>query len=180
MLRSSRNGFLSVGAGAALFAVCTLLPSRARADTAIAGDLDWTLPINSNADSGGGFGIRLGQHIHFPMLALTPELGFTYAGFGGDFGPKVYRGVAGLRIGVGEILRPGVYAHLGVGRMELDTPGPDFSHTAFTYDAGGFIDLTLLPVLNIGVHAAYNRLNGSDTGDAFEWATVGAHAALIF
>jgi hypothetical protein len=149
-----------------------------RADTAIAGDLDYAAPIDSVANAGGGFGIRLGQQLDVSPLVLTPELAFTYHGFSGDFAPAVYRGTAGLRLGVGEVIRPGIFGHLGIGRMTVDSPGPDLSHTAFTWDAGVFLDLTVLPLLNIGVHGAFNHLNGDVS--SFEWVTVGAHAALVF
>lgn len=172
----------ALAAGAAV-AACSLAAPSARADTVIAADLDFVVPINDESEdisSGAGFGIRVGQQLDVPALVLTPELGFTYAGF--DGGVKAYRGVAGLRLGVGEILRPGVFAHAGIGRLSVDVPSgvPDPSHTAFTFDAGAFLDFTLLPFLNIGAHAAYNRQAGSDELDAFQWASLGAHAALVF
>jgi hypothetical protein len=155
----------------------TFAAAPAQAATAIAGDLDYALPLDSDeADSGGGFAIRIGQQVRLPLIALTPEIGFTYASF--SEGPTAYRGIAGLRLGVGEVLRPGVFAHLGIGRLSLPDPLP--SHTAFSYDAGVFLDFTLLPLLDIGVHGAYNRVNGKDEVSAFEWVTLGAHAALIF
>jgi hypothetical protein len=48
-----------------------------------------------------------------------------------------------------------------IGRFEIDVPalsGIDLSRNAFTFDAGAFLDFTLLPILNLGVHAAYNHL----------------------
>jgi hypothetical protein len=168
----------SVSVAILLVVAFTTQPSRA--DTAIAADLDYAIPVDSNADTGAGFGIRVGPQFHVPLLVLTPELAFTYHGFAGDFGPRVYRGTAGLRVGVGEVIRPGVFAHLGVGRMTADSPVVDAAHTAFTYDAGIFLDFTLLPLLNIGVHAAYNHLNGESTSANFQWVTLGAHAALVF
>jgi hypothetical protein len=149
-----------------------------RADTAIAGDLDYAAPIDSNANAGGGFGIRLGQQLDVSPVVLTPELAFTYHGFSGDFAPRVYRGAAGLRLGVGKVIRPGAFGHLGIGHMAVDSPGPDLSHTAFTWDAGVFLDLVVLPLLSIGVHGAFNHLNGDVS--SFQWVTVGAHAALVF
>jgi hypothetical protein len=185
---SARHGFLGgallrrVAAGAALVATLGCV-ERARADTVIAADLDFVVPINDESEdisSGAGFGVRLGHQLDAPAVVLTPEIGFTYAGF--DGGVKAYRGVGGLRLGVGEVLRPGVFAHAGIGRLSVDVPSgvPDPSHTAFTFDAGAFLDFTLLPFLNIGAHAAYNRQSGSDELDAFQWASLGAHAALVF
>jgi hypothetical protein len=172
---------LAVSAG--LLGALLLLPAQALAEPTVAADLDYVIPIDeSDVSSGGGFGIRLGQHLHMPGLVLTPEIGFNYAKFGDDVAPKVYRGTGGLRLGVGEIFRPGVFAHAGIGRITVDVPSgvPDPSHTAFTYDVGAFFDFTLLPFLNIGVHGAYSRLSGNDDMEAFDWATLGAHAALVF
>lgn len=181
-LRYGRPSCLRYGIVAALSTIAVLSAEPARAETVIAGDLDYVIAINEepDVDSGGGFGVRLGQQLDVPALVLTPEIGFTYASFGGD--AKVYRGIAGLRLGVGEILRPGVFAHAGIGRISVDVPSgiTDPSHTAFTFDAGAFLEFTLIPILNIGVHAAYNRQNGNDEMDAFQWATLGAHAALVF
>jgi hypothetical protein len=156
-------------------------PDVARAETAIAVDLDAIVPVDPDEiDSGPGFAIRLGQQIHLPMVALTPELGFNWGTFGD--GPSVYRGIAGLRLGVGELFRLGVFAHIGFGHMSYDGPGPfDYSHTGLTFDGGAFLDLTLLPLLDIGVHLAYNRLNGDEEELAPDvgWMTFGAHVALI-
>lgn len=171
------------GTAGLAIAACLSCVEPARADTVVAADLDWVVPINDDSEeisSGIGFGVRLGHQLDVPALVLTPEIGFTYAGF--DGGVKAYRGVGGLRLGVGEILRPGVFAHAGIGRLSVDVPEgvPDPSHTAFTFDAGAFLDFTLLPFVNIGAHAAYNRQAGSDELDAFQWASLGAHAALVF
>src|SRR6185503_9589889 len=84
-----------------------------RSKTVIGADFDLAFPIESSGNTGGGLGIRLGQQWHFPFIALTPEIGFTYHGFSGDFGPKSYRGIAGARLGIGEIIRIGPYAHAG-------------------------------------------------------------------
>lgn len=182
-LRAHRAALRALMALVPVFSSIFLVARSAAAETTIAGDLDYAIPIDANAtDSGPGFGIRLGQQLHMPLIALTPEIGFTWAHFGGDFDPTVYRGLAGLRLGVGEILRPGVYAHAGIGHLSWDAPRglPDPSHTAFSFDAGAFVDFTLLPFINIGVHGAYNQLASGDYVDALKWATVGAHAALVF
>ncbi len=164
-------------AGCAVLLGITLDMGPACAATVIAGDLDYAVPIQSNADSGAGAGVRFGWQAHLPFVVITPEVGLTYHAFAGN-GGAAYRGVGGLRFGVGEIIRPGVFAHFGIGRLAL--PNPDPSHTAITYDVGAFLDATFLPVVNVGIHAAYNHLSSGNPGAAFAWATIGAHAALVF
>lgn len=154
----------------------TLHTAPARADTVIAGDLDYAAAIKSDA-TGAGFGIRLGRQIRLPpLLSATPELAYTFHNFAD--GPQAYRGAVGLRLGFGEILRPGVFAHLGLGHLVREEPTP--ASTAFSYDAGVFLDFTLLPVLNLGVHSAYTGVGSTDDAPSFRWMTVGLHAALVF
>ena len=54
------------------------------------------------------------------------------------------------------------------------------NETDFTFDAGGFLDLAIIPFLNFGIHGAYNRIEANFDSGAYEYATVGLHAALIF
>lgn len=166
----------------AVFALSMSLSASARADgdVAIAGDIDYAIPVDSTVEAGPGFGLRLGYHAHIPFIILTPELGFTYYGFQGDYPANMYRGLAGMRLAVGEIIRPGVFAHVGVAQLTADGPPPDPSRSALTYDAGLFLDFTLLPLVNIGGHAAYNRMEGNDEAAALNWASVGAHAEIVF
>jgi len=164
---------------AALFAITfTVAPSRA--ETAIAVDGDFALPIDSKANEGGGIGIRIGQELHVPFLVLTPEIAFTYHGFTGDYAPDVYRGLAGLRFGIGEIFRAGIFGHLGVGWFDVDVPDTDASHVAFTCDGGVMLDFTLLPILNLGAHAAYNYVDSGKHAASFQWISLGAHVAFVF
>jgi hypothetical protein len=178
-MKHAIRGSMALVAGAASALALSLWSTPAQAKTTIAGDLDYAAPIDSSAHAGWGFGIRLGQQIHFPLLVFNPELGFTYHGFTQDSSPKVYRGIAGLRLGFGEIIRPGVFGHIGLGRLDLGGV-PDRSHTALTYDLGAFIDFTALPLLDIGVHASYDRLTEDSSGPTFQFFTAGAHAALVF
>jgi len=154
-----------------------LCADKASAGPTIGADLDVGFPLHSRGDSGGGFGIRLGQQLHLPLIALTPELGFTYHDFSGDFGPQIYRGIAGLRLGIGEVVRPGAFVHFGLGHF---VPVVGDNRNGFTFDAGGFIDFTLIPLINFGVHAAYNRVDADYSDAAYAFATVGLHAALVF
>jgi hypothetical protein len=159
-----------------------LPPSAAHASTTIAGDLDLQVPISINdVTTGGGFGIRLGQELHLPLVVLNPEIGFTYATFSKDDSPTVYRGIAGVRLGIGELLRFGLLAHVGFGYANWKLDTHNLSHSGFTYDAGIFFEITALPLLNVGVHAAYNHMAEKDETqrDPLQWLTLGAHVTLV-
>jgi hypothetical protein len=171
----SRESVLLV-TGAALLSA-SLVSRPAAAGPTLGADLDLGFPVSSSGDTGGGFGIRFGQELHVAPVELTPEIGFTYHNFSGDYGPKIYRGIVGARLGIGEVLRPGAFAHVGFGHF---VPAYGDNQTAFTFDAGGFLDLTIIPFLNVGIHGAYNRVDADDSGSAYEYATVGLHAALVF
>lgn len=148
-------------------------------ELAIAGDLDYAVPIDSIGDSGGGFAVRLGGQLHVPLIALTPELGFSYHAMDGEGAPELSRVFAGARIGVGEIFRIGATGHVGIAWLDVERLRPDPSRNGFAYDLGLFFDFTLLPLIDLGVHAAYNQLGASDDDPAYHWLTFGAHAALI-
>jgi hypothetical protein len=81
----------------------------------------------------------------------------------------------GGRATFGKVLEPGVFAHLGYGSMKA---GSD-STGGTSIDAGLTLDFTMLPFIDLGVHAAYDAFLVKDR-DAFDWFRVGAHAALAF
>jgi len=141
---------------------------------------DYAIPIDSVAESGGGFGIRYGYQFQIPLFLIQPEIGFTDHIMGGNVSPTVYRGVAGVRAGIGEIVRLGVYGHLGVGHLTADTPGDNVSHTAFTWDGGAFFDVTVIPLLNLGVHGGYDQLTGEESDGGLSWGVVGVHGEFVF
>jgi hypothetical protein len=153
---------------------------RARADTAIAVDFEARVPIDlDNVSSAPALGIRLGQQLHLPFLILTPELGFNWGHFGD--GPTIYRGIAGARVGFGEVLRFGVNAHIGFGHYSWEFGGIESSRTGLTLDGGLFLDLTVLPLVDVGVHMGYARMAGNDDDgvEPLQWLAFGLHAALI-
>jgi hypothetical protein len=162
----------------ASLALLSLAASPARADIQIGGDLDFALPLESRADAGGGFAVRLGPQLHIPLLVITPEVVFNYESFADTYGPVVYRGLAGVRLAVGEVFRIGPYGHIGVGRLSADVPGPDPSRTGLSYDLGLLFDFTLLPLVNLGVHGAYASTPAAADRN-FHWLIFGAHAELI-
>jgi hypothetical protein len=162
----------------AFTSLATLFVARsASAGPAIGFDPDLAFPIDSPGNTGGGFVARLGYELRLPLIAATPELAFSYDGFGGDRGPSIYRGLAGIRVGFGEIFRIGPLAHIGYGHLvPPHAPNAD----GFTWDIGGFVAFTLLPVLNIGVHVVYNSLAATDTSSTYKYLTTGLELGLVF
>jgi hypothetical protein len=159
-------------------ATCAFSVARpASADATIAGDLDIGFPLHSRGNSGWGFGIRLGQQLRSKPMVFTPELGFTYNNFSGDSGPEIYRGILGARLGFGDVLRPGGFFHVAVGHF---VPTVGDNKDAFSFDAGGFLDFTLIPLLDVGAHAAYNRVDADYGSGAYAYVTIGLHAGLVF
>lgn len=155
------------------------MPAQAKSETTISGDLDYAHSAGSDIGGGWGFGVRIGRRLHVPLVALDPEIGFTFHDFNDGLAPTMYRGIAGLRLGLFEILRPGIYGHIGVGRIDFDRAS-DASHTAFTYDFGAFLELTAIPILDLGVHASYDGIDGNDLVGAVHWVTLGGHVGFVF
>jgi hypothetical protein len=46
-------------------------------------------------------------------------------------------------------------------------------------DAGLAIDFTLLPLIDLGLHAGYNAMFPRDDGSALKFVTLGAQAAIV-
>ncbi len=143
--------------------------------THIALDFDFGSALDTpETSSGGGGALRLGQELDLFLVSLTPEMGGSYHAFGGDGETKIYAGFLGGRLSVGKIIEPSIFAHLGVGRVTgFET------RTAPVMDAGLALDFTLLPLIDLGVHGAYNMMFPRNDGSSLEFLTLGAHAALV-
>jgi hypothetical protein len=171
---------------AAALTTCFVGSAEAREDrgdegssskTVLAFDLDFASTLNEpGAGTGGGGALRLGRKIDFILISLTPEIGGSYYRFDGFNHDRMYRGFIGGRLGFGKIIEPSVFAHIGVGRVEADVA----SHTAPVFDAGIALDLTVLPLINLGAHASYNTLFPQGDYPSFSWLALGLHAALVF
>jgi hypothetical protein len=148
---------------------------RDTSKTHIAADFDFNSAVNApEIDAGGGGALRLGQELDLFLVSLTPELGGSYHGFSGEDRTKLYAGFLGGRFAVGKIIEPSLFGHVGVGRLDgLET------RTAPLLDGGLAIDFTLLPLLDLGVHGAYNVLLLRGDAQAFKFVTLGAQAALV-
>lgn len=184
-------------------ALLALLPGTAAA-AHIALEANLLLPSDDRLtdDFSNGFSLRFGSDYSLGLLTLSPEISLGYANLGQgrepgiDLGPDapaipihfdVYsvRALAGARLGLPlGLLRPGVFAHLGYGwavfGVDADASKRDVSldnDHGLAWDAGVSLDFTPIPVVEVGVHAAYNRL---ELDEAMGWTSVGAHLALAF
>jgi hypothetical protein len=148
---------------------------RDDSNTSIALDFDVGVALDQpGTKSGGGGALRVGQELDLLLFSLTPELGGHYHAFGGDDQTRLYGGFLGGRLAIGKIIEPAIFAHAGIARVE----GFE-SRTAPMLDGGLALDFTLLPLLDLGVHGAYNVMLPRDEGTRLEFVTLGAHAALV-
>jgi hypothetical protein len=188
---------------ASLVAVAlSLLPVTADAETQLGLDLD-SVFANEEHDTGLGIAGRVGFDLGVPGLLLMPELQIGYFGFDGrttrtapdtwqSYELSSVRGTVGARVGFGGIVRPSVYAHAGWARLFVENTATlklpsslsggrasalPQEEDALTWDAGVAVDLTVVPLVDLGAHIGYARL---DVADPIDWWNVGVHAALGF
>jgi hypothetical protein len=138
-------------------------------------------PAGNSLGGGTGFKVRVGAQFHAPLVRFVPEVGYGYEHFfavddaGTAYDWNTHRFIAGARLGLGEILVPTVYAHVGYGwRGTGDPTVPQVGGTAF--DAGLALDLHLIPYLGLGAHAEYATIDAQPY--APQWLAIGLHADL--
>jgi hypothetical protein len=167
----------------AMAAGLLLWPHSAAAETTIGVELNVNDASNERdaTDPGAGVDVTFGPRLDLKLLALTTEISAGFHDFGGRYDPTVYRILAGGRLGLGFILRPSIFAHLGVGHVredELFGLGRE-GRTNLAGDVGLALDFTLLPVIDIGIQGSYNAVAAGDDSDAFEWLQAGAHVTFV-
>ena len=109
---------------------------------------------------GMGVAARAGYTFSAPLISLTPEakLGFQSPGT-----PNAFLMMGGGRINFFEGLSPAIFAHAGglLGDM-----------SGFVWDAGLGLDLTIIPVVDIGIFCSYSQVGDAHfTGNRFEYAS---------
>lgn len=176
MLETKLTGIGVRALGALAIAAAALWPEDAHAGPQLALDLDYAGGIDEpGIGHGTGGQLRFGQQLDLVAVSLTGELGVSYHTFDGPGDPSHYSGFVGGRLGFGKILEPSIFAHVGYGRLNVY----DEHDSGPVFDLGLALDLTVLPLLDIGVHAAYD-FQRLDTGNNLDFYRVGAHAALVF
>jgi hypothetical protein len=149
-------------------------PAEAR--TVIGAGLSAAVPAGTEDATGLEIDLEIGSRWELPLLSVGTEFGGSYADFP-DL--QVYRGVVGMRLAVGAILQPSIFGHVGLGHAVFaDGLLQRENETAFTYDIGAALDLTVLPLLDVGIQGAYVAMPAPDP--AIEWIRLGVHASLVF
>ena len=175
---STRRVVLRLASMAAVM-IAFWLPARsARADFELGADLGAAYSLDGDrSTSGGSVGLRLGNRVSLPLLMLAAELRGGLESYGGDRGTDVYTGMGGLRLGMGEVLRTSVFVHAGVGQVvhEATLLLPQQKETGLALDAGAALELTLLPLIDLGLHAAYGAVDAA----GFDWIRAGVHATIV-
>lgn len=139
-------------------------------------DMDYSAALeHSEIDQGGGAGIRVGFERDLFLVTLIPELQLDAHHFNANTPDNATISTAkiGGRIRFLKIIEPGIFAHAGLGHVGGDRV---YEHTGIAFDAGFTIDLTILPLIDIGLHTAWNHIFGEED---ISYATAGAHLALV-
>jgi hypothetical protein len=141
-------------------------------------DMDYSAALEPDeVDQGGGGGLRIGLERDYFLVTLIPELQLNYHHLNANTSADATISSAkiGGRIRFFKIVEPGVFAHAGLGHIGGDRI---YEHTGIAFDAGFTLDLTILPLVDIGLHTAWNRIFGDDE-DGVSYVTAGAHLALV-
>ncbi len=162
------------------FVAPSLVSAIAAAETKVAVDVEASRTTTPSRHGGYGVGLRIGHAWDLPLLSLTPEFSASFHRFSGAPAASTERFMAGGRLGLGFVIEPSVFAHAGVGHYSYDDVGGEHSHTSLGYDVGLALDLTALPVIDLGVHAAAAGVAGSPAREPFPWLTLGGHVAFGF
>ncbi|HVZ33825.1 MAG TPA: hypothetical protein VG963_15460 [Polyangiaceae bacterium] len=168
-------------AAGALGLVGLLWSGRAAATEHVLGvDIGYEDSAKSGTAQGLGVDVYYGPRLDLTVLTLTTELGVGAHDFSGDFNPTVYRATAGGRLGLGVVLRPSVFVHLGAGNMRYDTLGGRDNRWGFASDFGAALDFTILPLIDLGVQFSYNNLAASEGQPAFDWVEYTGRILFVF
>lgn len=144
----------------------------------VALDMDYSAALShSEIDQGGGGGVRIGLERDYFLVTMIPELQLNYHHLNANTpdDATISSAKVGGRIRFFKIIEPGVFAHAGLGHIGGDRV---YEHTGIAFDAGFTLDLTILPLVDIGLHTAWNRIFGDDE-DGVSYVTAGAHLALV-
>lgn len=117
---------------------------------------------------------RAGYTFDLPFLDITPEakLGIQAPG-----DTRSFSGMGGVRLNVGALVSPAIFAHVGGIVGDID---------GFVWDAGVGLDFTMIPVVDLGIFVAYTQVGdahfsghrASYESGTWHWLQFGAQVAL--
>jgi len=166
-------------------------PREASHALVIGVDVEGAVPVNipqssdgNNLKGGGGIKLRVGEQIRLGRgIRLIPELGYGYDHLfanddaGNSYSWDMNRVFGGVRLSFGRWLVPVLYAHAGYGwRASGDPNVPNEGGLAL--DAGGALDLRVIPHFGIGAHLEYSTIAAGSY--APDWVALGLHADITF
>lgn len=174
-----RRGVSPLCAAGALAATLAWAP-RAEAETAASLALSVNHPSDeTDPELGvGGIDATIGPRLNLVLIDLTTELSAGIHGFQGSMDATAYRMMAGGRLGIGAIIRPSIFAHVGVGHLRYVDGSADASRTNLAGDVGLALEFTALPVVDLGIHGSYNGIAGGADEPSFRWFQTGVMATI--
>lgn len=155
-------------------------------------DLEGVAPLNPPSVGGQtvigggiGFKVRAGEQFNFPTgVHFTPEVLYAYDhlwaqdNFDNSYDWSMNRVAAGARLGIGRIIIPTVYAHIGYGWRQTDATYVTGENGGLAFDVGAALDFKLAPRFTFGGHLEYTQVALST--DTPQWLAVGGHLAFLF
>mgnify|MGYP001942562485 CR=1 FL=1 len=128
--------------------------------------------------------LRAGYQLPTPGLRIIPEVKAGLIRFGedglGNSAQEIRSMRAGLKVGLPGFISPAIYGHVGYGKLTgVEDTFPTIA-SGTTYDAGLALDLTLLPMINLGIHAGVNGMIDENRSETLRWYDAGAHIEVIF
>jgi hypothetical protein len=167
---------------AALTAGICLWSKPAAAESTLGVDVSFNDANDLSDTQGAGVDVFFGPRMNLPLFDLTTEISLGFHDFGGELDPAVYRAMAGGRLALDLLIRPSVFAHLGVGHLRLNDSFGDErdGRTNLGADLGAALDLSILPAVDLGVQVSYNVVAGNDDDPSFDWMQAGAHLVFVF
>lgn len=166
----------------------TLTPCTASADILIGAGAEVAVPLGDDlGDHGVGFGLDAFVAYILPLpfldIAVGADGGYTWFSEGDtDFTLDIGQILGQLRVGADlVVVKPEVFA--GVGYGWLSGAGSDFvkEHGGLSWQVGASLGFSGLPLVSLGLHAAYNEIHYDDgTEPVYQWVDVGLNAQISF
>jgi hypothetical protein len=194
-----RRSFLAVSIVPALaFAFVTFTQTKeAAAGPTVDLNLNLGTALNqagnqSSVDFSVGGGLGLGYRFMFPgsYVYLQPEITGSYMRFGFNSNEVGYdyAGIlnGGLRLGLGGIVQPSVFGHVGVGFLGFNvSPHESDGQLGPELDVGLGLDFRLVPGFTLGAQVAYNTVvvpsaTIAEADYAAKWFSFGLKAGFQF